>query len=319
MNINENDFRGVDLNLLITFLVLYRERSVSLAAQKLFLGQPAVSSALARLRALFDDALFIRTAQGMQPTARADFLARRFAPHFEQIQSILFNSDEFIPGASQRTFTLGMTDWVEIWLMPPLLKQLRTHAPAIRINVIATTPFEDPAFLEQHEVDMVVSVTSDQAPWLRREKLLSQEFLVLWHPRQLPLPAPLSLENYLRYEHLLVTYRSRARSVADDMLAEKGMERRISYTTPHFSSLPGILQNTPVLTTVPQALAQAWMRNVAFCASPPPLALPGFDLSLLWHGRNDADAGRRWLAGQISAIAGNNAAPHTAETKKVES
>lgn len=141
----------------------------------------------------------------MQPTARADFLTQRFAPLFEQFRSILFDADAFIPRARQRNFTLGMADWVETWLMPPLLKQIRISAPDIRINVIATTLFEDQAYIEQHGVDMVVSVTRDQAPWLRRETLLSQAFQILWHPRQLPLSAPLSLENYLRYEHLLVS------------------------------------------------------------------------------------------------------------------
>lgn len=311
MNINENDFRGVDLNLLIFFLVLYRERSVTLAAQKLFLGQPAVSSALARLRALFGDPLFIRTHQGMQPTARADFLARRFAPQLEQIHSTLFYSEAFIPRASQRTFTLGMTDWVEIWLMPQLLKLLKECAPDIRINVIATTPFADPAFIEQHDVDMVISVTGAQVPWLRRETLLSSNFRVLWHPERLPLTAPLSLADYQRYDHLLVTYRSMARSAADDILAKKGLERRISYTTQHFSSLPGILQSAAVMTTVPEVLALAWRQNYAFCSSPLPFTLPSFDVSLLWHARNDGDPARCWLAGQITGIARGSVKPET--------
>lgn len=110
MNINEADFRGVDLNLLITFLVLYREKSVSGAAAKLFLGQPAVSSALARLRELFGDRLFVRTAHGMQPTSRADYLAQRLAPLLEQMQATLFHPPDFDPRCSQRLFTLGMAN-----------------------------------------------------------------------------------------------------------------------------------------------------------------------------------------------------------------
>lgn len=305
MNINENDFRGVDLNLLITFLVLYRERSVSLAGQKLFLGQPAVSNALARLRSLFGDALFIRSANGMRPTARADDLARRLAPLIEQIQSVLMNSDVFNPLTSRRIFTLGMADWVEIWLMPLLLKQLKTTAPCIDIHVVATNPFDDLALMDQSDLDMAITVTKDHAPWLNRQQLLGLDFAVLWHPDVLPLTAPLSLEDYAHNEHLLVTYRSRPRSAADDRLAEMGLTRRITYTTPHFSSLPGILQNAAVMTTVPDVLADAWRQNFGLCSSPLPFPLPSFDLSLIWHGRNDAEPARRWLAGQITTLVKN--------------
>ncbi len=302
MNINENDFRGVDLNLLVTFLVLYREKSVSVAAQKLFLGQPAVSSALARLRELFGDSLFVRSAQGMQPTSRADYLAQRLAPLLEQIQSTLFHTPDFDPRLSQRQFTLGMADWVEICLMPPLLARLQDSAPRMRINILATNPYQDNELLEHGKVDMALSVSAAPASWLRRSPLLTQGFLVLWHPLQLPLPGPLTLAEYQRYDHLLVTYRSRAHSAIDDMLEQRGMRRHIRYTTPHFSSLPGILQRTPALTTVPAMLAGDWAKNFGLRCSPLPFSLPSFGLSLLWHQRLDGDPARRWLAQQITAV-----------------
>lgn len=143
MTIKENDFRKIDLNLLIAFAVLFREQSVSLAADKLHLGQPAVSGALSRLRDMFDDPLFIRSGHRMQPTARAVALHAELMPLLEQLQSALFQQAEFHPRQASATITLGMTDWVEMWLMPTLIPALRHAAPVFvstwwRVRRLAT-------------------------------------------------------------------------------------------------------------------------------------------------------------------------------------
>ncbi|MEQ9877021.1 LysR substrate-binding domain-containing protein [Pectobacterium aroidearum] len=295
----ENDFRGVDLNLLVTFLVLYRERSVSVAADKLHLGQPAVSGALARLRTLFDDPLFIRTGQVMRPTARADYLATQLSPAFEQLQSVLGEPERFDPLTDSRAITLGMTDWVEIWLMPLLLKRLKANAPHLRINLVATDPFLDVERLENDSVDLVISVASPQAGWLKQRALLSSGFRALWHPQQLALPSPVPLEAYSQQRHLLVTYRERAHGIVDDMLEKQGMTRTIYYTTPHFSALPGILQHTPSVATVPEKLATLWCQHYGLNDSPVPLDLPTYTLSALWHARQDSNPAIAWLYEQI--------------------
>lgn len=298
----ENDFRGVDLNLLVTFLVLYREKSVSVTADKLHLGQPAVSGALARLRMLFDDPLFIRSGQVMRPTARADYLATRLSPAFEHLQSVLGEPETFEPLIDSRVITLGMADWVEMWLMPPLLKRLKTHAPHLRINLVATDPFLDVERLENDSVDLVVSVASAQAGWLKQHALTSSGFRALWHPQQLDLPHPLSLDTYCQQRHLLVTYRERAHGIVDDMLEKQGMARTIYYTTPHFSALPGILQYTPAITTVPEKLAMLWCQHDGLIASPVPLALPTYTLSALWHARQDSNPAIKWVCEQLAKV-----------------
>ncbi|MEH0831880.1 LysR family transcriptional regulator [Pectobacterium cacticida] len=298
----ENDFRGVDLNLLVTFLVLYRERSVSVAAGKLHLGQPAVSGALARLRTLFDDPLFIRTGQVMRPTARADYLATQLSPAFEQLQSVLREPESFEPLTDSRAITLGMTDWVEIWLMPLLLKRIKASAPHLRINLVATDPFLDVRRLEDDSVDLVISVASPQAGWLKQRVLLSSGFRALWHPQQLALSCPVTLPVYSQQRHLLVIYRERAHGIVDDMLEKQGMTRTIYYTTPHFSALPGILQHTPSVATVPEKLATLWCKHYGLNDSPVPLDLPTYTLSALWHARQDSNPAIAWLHEQIAEV-----------------
>jgi DNA-binding transcriptional LysR family regulator len=295
MAINENDFRGIDLNLLIAFMVLFREQSVSAAAGKLHLGQPAVSASLARLRQLFDDPLFIRSGQRMRPTSRAQQLHQSLLPLITQLQSAIFAADEFDPAHAQATLTLGMTDWVEVLLMPRLLPRLAQAAPGIRINIVKSDPFSDALQLENGGLDMAVSVALPRQPHINRAAIASMNFVTLWHPNQLALEAPLSLRQYAALPQLMVSYQSAQRSQIDALLEEQGLARQVIYTTPHFSAIPGLLQNMPVIATVPAELGALWQRQFAFSSCQVALAIPDFELSLLWHERNNSHAALMWL------------------------
>ncbi|WP_110877205.1 LysR family transcriptional regulator [Franconibacter helveticus] len=295
MTIKENDFRKIDLNLLIAFAVLFREQSVSLAADKLHLGQPAVSGALSRLREMFDDPLFVRSGHRMQPTARAQALHAELMPLLEQLQSALFQQAEFHPQQANATVTLGMTDWVEMWLMPQLIPALRDAAPGLRLNVVASDPFTDAQRLEGGELDMAISVAQASARWQEREALTQMPFVTLWHPEQITLNNPLSLESYAAQPHLLVTYREASSSQIDTLLAKQGQRRTVCYTTPHFAALPGLLRQMPALATVPAGLSASWQRNWGLTASPVPLEVPPIEVAMLWHQRHNSDPALMWL------------------------
>jgi len=295
MTIRENDFSRIDLNLLVVLMVLFRERSVSVAAQKLHLGQPAVSGALSRLREMFDDPLFVRSSREMTPTPRAIALAEALSPLLEQMQSALFQPPSFDPATGSPVFRIGMTDWTEMWLMPSLAETLRIIAPGVNLKVISSDPFIDAEKLEQGDLDISLSTAKESASWLRRERLTTMEPLAVWSPQQLSYRAPLSLQDYIQPEHLLVTYRSANTSQADERLAAQGLARTIRYTTPHFSSLPFILQNTPAIATVPSGLATRWQQQYGLSFSPVPLELPCSEISLLWHSRREKDLALQWL------------------------
>lgn len=304
MTIKESDFRKIDLNLLIAFAVLFREQSVSLAADKLHLGQPAVSGSLARLREMFDDPLFIRSGHRMQPTARASELHGELMPLLEQLQSALFQQAEFNPAHAKATVTIGMNDWVEMWLMPQLVPALREHAPGVRLNVVASDPFTDAQRLEGGELDMIISVANQSARWMEREQLSAMEFVTLWNPTQLQLEAPLNAETYAAQQHVLVSYREASSSHIDTLLARQGLKREISYTTPHFSALPGLLSMMPVLATVPQGLCESWQKTWGLRSSPVPLEMAPLDVALLWHQRHNSDAALMWVRGFIKRLVG---------------
>ncbi|MGD8161696.1 LysR family transcriptional regulator [Pantoea sp. FN0307] len=293
--IRENDFHRIDLNLLTVLFVLQREGSVSRTAEKLHLGQPAVSNALARLREMFDDPLFVRTAGGMIPTPRAEALIAALGPLMEQMQHILFQPPSFTPANATHVFRLGMSDWVERWLMPELQACVIREAPGITLQVKASDPFRDSEHVLQREIDLAISVGQSAAATLRRENIRSLNFCTLWHPEQLSLEAPLTVGNYVEHDHVLVSYRGSTWSAVDEQLALQGKSRRVRYVTPHFSSLPPLLKRIPALATVPSGLAADWVSHYGLRCSPVPVETPEITLSLLWHKCSDNDMPLKWL------------------------
>lgn len=297
--IRENDLNRVDLNLLTVLLVLHREGSVSRAASKLYLGQPAVSGALARLREMFNDPLFVRTAKGMAPTPRAQALVTALLPMMEQMQQVIFQAPEFSPEQDQHTFRLGMSDWVERWLMPGMMADIAQTAPGIRLQITASDPFQDGEQVQQDKVDVAISVVEQVPAGVIREEVTQMGFCTLWHPLQLALTVPLSLDVYSKTDHLLVSYRGASSSPIDRLLADCGRKREIRYVTPNFSSLPLMLKQMPALATVPQGLAAGWKADYGLQFADVPLKVPPFTLSLLWNKRRDNDAALDWLLGKL--------------------
>nr|WP_232096118.1 LysR family transcriptional regulator [Serratia rubidaea] len=302
VNIRENDFNRIDLNLLTVLLVLYRERSVTRAAQKLFLGQPAVSGALARLREMFNDPLFVRSAKGMEPTPRAVSLVAELAPLMENMQQVLFQQPEFSPARARQTFRLGVTDWVESWLIPPLYQFLRHHAPGVRLQVTATDPFQDAALLMRDEIDLAISVAVDAPHAVVRQVLTTMGYQTFWHPQQQQPSTPLTLEAYTRADHLLVSYLGADSSQIDRQLATLGKRRRVVYTTPHFATLPLLLQRSAAFATVPAGLETNWRQHYGLCASPPPLEIAPFEVAMLWHRRRDREPALLWLRQTVNTL-----------------
>lgn len=300
-SIRENDLNRVDLNLLIVLLVLHREGSVSRAASKLHLGQPAVSGALARLREMFNDPLFVRTAKGMAPTPRAQALVTALLPVMDQMQQVIFQRPVFTPEQDQHTFRLGMSDWVERWLMPGMMADIAQMAPGIRLQVTASDPFQDGEKVQQDKVDVAISVVEQVPAGVEREVITQMGFCTMWHPLQLSLTSPLSLDVYTETDHLLVSYRGASSSSIDLILADCGRKREVRYVTPNFSSLPLMLRQIPALATVPQGLAEGWVADYGLQFADVPLEVPAFTLSLLWNKRRNNDEALRWLLEKLRA------------------
>lgn len=303
MDIRENDFRRIDLNLLVAFLVLMRERSVSRAAERLHLGQPAVSGALARLRELFDDPLFVRTRTGMEPTSRAIQLESKLKPALHSIHEAIFEGSHFDAAHSDRTFVIAMPDWVEIWLAPLLFAALRQEAPSIRLSIVNTDPFKVPTMLEQGEMDIAVSPARNVPTWCRQTKLRQMKFKCVFKPTGRAAPKRLSLRAYLERTHLLVSYRSAFESAADEWLSAQSLKRKVVFATTRFGVLPSLLQEDMTITTVPEAIAMRWRDAEGLRVDECPVPLAPIDVSAVWLAMRDSEAPLQWMCNLLGSVA----------------
>jgi DNA-binding transcriptional LysR family regulator len=301
-NINENDFRKVDLNLLLVFSALLKERSVTLAAKRLFLGQPAISAALSRLRLLFNDPLFVRTAKGMEPTARALQLAGQLGPALASIHGTIFGAQGFDPASAERTFRLGMPDSVEVALAPSFINRIQHEAPNIRVVIRLAGRDEGLPLIDSGEMDLGISRFPEVSSWHRREDLYEEGYTCLFDGARLGIRSPISLKNYLAHPHLLMSFTGDFEGVVDEALKRIKQRRRVVLSTTRFSTIPYILKETGAIATLPSSMAKRCAEVFSLNLSRPPIELETFTISMLWHARFDQDPAHLWLRGLMRDI-----------------
>ena len=302
MTIIERDFRRLDLNLLVAFQVLVREKSVSRAAERLFLGQPAMSGALARLRDVLQDEILVRSGRGMEPTTKALALSAQLTPALESIRATLFEQPAFDPATQSRTFHLGLRDWVESWLMPALMARVHEAAPRVRIAVRASDAQLGARMLQDEEMDLGVSVFGDGPPWQCRQQLAAMGYRCVYDGKRLGVRSPLTLEQYLAHPHLVTPTQTDFRGPVDDELVAGSKRRKVIYTTSRFAALPFILRRADVIATVPEQSAQQWAEMFGLTSSPVPVRIAPFAISMIWHAKREGDAGLQWLRGVVRDV-----------------
>lgn len=304
MVINHADLGRLDLKLLVAFDALLTEGSVTRAAERVGIGQPAMSHALARLRKLLNDELFVRAPDGVRPTPRALVLATPVRGALSAIQEAFLHGQEFDPAAAERSFVLGMPDSVEVALLPRLLAHLEVEAPNVRLRVQAVDRFEVAEQLDRDRLHLaIIGLHTEGAVHHKRRRLFGVSYLVLYDPARLPLDCPLTLDDYLAIPHVLGSPRGDAHGVVDDALAPLGLSRTVAVATPHFAAVPFLLKGARLVSTVPLPAARLFAERFGLRASPVPLALPDADVAMLWHASYDHDPGHRWLRGIIARLA----------------
>ena len=299
---NRNDLRRVDLNMLIVFETLMHERSVTRAAEKLFLGQPAISAALARLRTLFDDPLFVRTGRAMEPTARAREIFALLSPALDSISSAVSRATDFNPATSTAVFRIGLSDDVEFALLPPLLRRLRAEAPGVALVVRRANYLLMPGLLASGEISVGVSHTQE-LPANAKRKVLRRSLPKLL--RADSVPGQLSLDDYCARPHALVSFAGDLSGFIDEELAKVGCKRRVVLAVPQFNGLATLLAGTDIVATVPDYAAAVLTAGGGVRAEPLPMASPSFELHMVWPGAQDNDPAERWLRSRIQMFCGD--------------
>jgi DNA-binding transcriptional LysR family regulator len=287
---NAQLLRKLDLNLLVAFVVLMRERHVSRAARKLAIGQSGLSGVLARLRATFDDPLLVRVGRDFQPTPRALELIGPVEQALELIEWSTSRKDVFQPQSSDRTFSLGMTDDHELLFGPEVVAALRRAAPRARLVMRPLDAAGLRGALDEASLDVALSVLhdADMPAWHARQQLFHEGFACVWSPKRLRIAPRLTMERFTAAPHVLVTLRGELTGFVDDALQAIGRRRDVVLGVPRFTTLPAVLAAIPALSTVPALLASYFARQHRLATAPLPLAIPARDFGLVYR-RRDAE------------------------------
>lgn len=286
------DLRTLDLNLLKTLDALLDERSVTRAAARLSLTQPAVSGMLTRLRDNFGDPLFIRAPHGMVPTLRAQQLAPVVKQILNDINTLL-QPAQFDPLTADFTFTLAATDYALKAVVVPFIAALKVRAPMIRVRVIPVEPERLTAQFEQGKIDLALLTPSTTPGDLHSRTLYEERYVCMLRADHPDARAPLSLDRFCALEHILVSYEGESFwGVTDDALAKVGRKRRVGLSVSSFLVLPEVLAVSDMIAVVPSRLASA---RASICVQKPPVAIHGFTKNMAWHERNHRDPAQQWL------------------------
>jgi len=302
-SIIEHDFRQFDLNLLLVFRALMQERHVTRAAERLFLGQPAVSGALKRLRAAFGDELFVRGRQGMEPTPRALELSQQIDSLLIGLHHAMRVNQPFDAKHASRTFRVGVSEAIAVTLFPSLLKVLGSEAPGIQLITVDTDCHRVSSMFERNDIEIALGVFNHYPKWQQHRALLDWRFVCLYNPDLIQLEREaLSLREYLDHPHLLTSFKGELRGFIDERLEALGERRRVIFSNPHFATQPFIARDNPVLVTVPDYIARIWSRSLGLSISPLPFETPVHQISALWKTSHHEDIGLRWLVDRIDQV-----------------
>jgi DNA-binding transcriptional LysR family regulator len=301
--------QDVDLNLLRVFDAVLRDKGVTSAAARLGLTQPAVSNALARLRAVFGDALFVRTAAGMDPTPFARELAEPVRQALALLESALAHGPGFDPATSTRAFRFYMSDLGQIEFLPPLVERVQRAAPGVRLEAVALEVEDIADALAAGALDLAIGFLPGLAPPVRRTALFRDPYLCLFRKNHPGIGQKLTRKMFLDASHALVIYRGGHR-VIEEALERAGLARKVALRVPHFTVVPMILEKSDLILTLPARVARVFERRGSLRALPPPVPIPPAEVAVHWHERFEADTGNGWLRAQVVELFG--AAPKMA-------
>jgi DNA-binding transcriptional LysR family regulator len=296
------DLAEIDLNLLRVFAQLMQDRRVSAAASALGLSQPATSNALARLRRLLGDQLFLRTPRGMEPTSYALELAGPVSLALSTLHDALNQRRTFEPASSERSFTLALSDVGEIYFLPELMHLLSEHAPGVTLRAVSVAGEALKEDMAGGRIDLALGLLPQLQAGFYQQVLFRQRYVCLMrstHP--LARKSRLSLKNFCAAQHVRVQATGTGHGRVDETLARLGIERRVRLTVPHFVALGHVLASSDLLAIVPERFALRVCKPLGLSTRVLPLSIDGSAIYQFWHARLHRDPANQWLRTLIAS------------------
>ncbi|WP_039914496.1 LysR family transcriptional regulator [Cellvibrio mixtus] len=286
------DIKNIDLNLLKALDALLDERSVTRAAERLSLTQPAMSGMLTRLRESFNDPLFVRSQRGIVPTQRALELAGPVKQVLAEI-AMLLTPAEFDPFTARMTLSIAATDYALQAVAVPFVLELKKRAPNIRVALLPIENLQLHAQLERGDIELVLLSPQNSPPNLHARRLFDEEYVCVMRDGHPAAKAPLSLDEFCGLEHALFSYNGGCFSGATDEALEKiGRERQVMLSVKSFLVMTNIVRASDLIAVVPKRLVE---HLDGLVMQETPLPVEGFALIAAWHERTHKDPAHRWV------------------------
>ena len=311
MRARDNPLSG---HLLHALLTLLDEASVTRAAQRLNLSQPATSLVLKQLRQIFGDPLLVRGQGGMVLTERAEMLRRSAGQALAELDALLVPPDDFDPSESRQTFTIAMPDHILPLMFNGILREFRRRAPLARLAIRALGPeYDFEGALANGTADLVISNWPTPPPHLRISVLFEDHFVCLVdadHPFTRRAP---SREDYLAASHVAPSdYAILHRGVVETHLSSLRLTRERRVVTSYFSMAPYLLPGTDLIFTVTRHYAEHFAEILPLTIIDSPIDYPAIRFYQLWHERAQHSATHRWLRTLVGDMRRLRPAPGTA-------
>ena len=296
------DLAAVDLNLLVVFDAMVAHRSVTRAGQALNLSQPAMSAAVARLRVLLDDPLFVRSGSEMKPTPRALELAEPVRRVVDIVKTDVLRRARFEPQSTTRTFTIAMPDIGEVNFLPKLLERFATDAPNATLRTIAQPTTVAAEALESGLADLAVGYFPDlQRAGFYQQKLFDNGHVCLLRRDHPDIGLRLTMKEYRAASHAVVRPEGREH-VFDQFMKQRGLRRHVAVELSHFMSLLPVLECSDLIATVPRDLADVCVRYGTLRTVEVPLKSPSIAVHQFWHTLAHKDPASGWLREVVRSL-----------------
>jgi DNA-binding transcriptional LysR family regulator len=293
------NLRAIDLNLLPVFEAVYVERSLTRAGEVLHVTQPAVSNALARLRAAFGDPLFVRSGRGVAPTPTAQTLIGPVREALTRLRSGLDAGAAFDPKTSERVFNIAARDTSSSAVLPVLASKLKRVAPGVRLHIHINERPDIPVELAAGRLDLAIDLAVLARPDLDSAPLISDRWVCVLRSDHPKAKRKLTLETYLKLGHIVASSRRTGRTIVDEALSRLGLKVRPFIRLAHYQPAFHIVMSSDLALVAPLSLARRY--DVAIRELP--FDTPSLDLLLFWRRDNGEEPAIRWLRDEIVAAA----------------
>lgn len=300
---------GFDLNLLRVLDALLREGSVTRAAERIGLSQPATSAALGRLRHALGDPLFVRQGQRLVPTDHARCLEGPLREILDRTGALIAGPDVFDPGRAAGAFRIGGSDFFAEMLMPGLAAAVSLQAPGLVVQLVDLVPQDYVATLERRGCDVVLIPQTDLPEWADRQPLFRSGFRMVArqdHPRlRAAGVAPgmvVPMDLYCDLGHVLFSPEGKLRAMGDAALAAVGRTRRVAMTVPVFSGVCRAVAGSDLVGLLPRQLAEALAPRLRLEVYDLPMPLTPPLICMVWHRRATRNPAQHWMRGLIADL-----------------